>query len=131
MLITTFLKRVLLLDAASCLGLGSILLAGAGALAPLFGLDRPLLLGAGAALVPIGLFILIVGTRRAAPAWLVGLIVAGNFLWVLESLLLIRAAGGISALGTAFVAAQAAAVAGLAALELHGVRRARGVAAHG
>lgn len=131
MLMTTFLKRVLLLDAASCLGLGLILAAGAGALAPLFGLDQPLLFGAGAALVPTGLFILFVATRSRASAWLVGLVIVGNLLWVLESLLVIRGADAISALGTAFVAAQAAAVAGLATLEWIGIRRARQVAAHG
>ena len=59
-----FLKRVLLLDAASCLGMGILLAAGAGPLAPLLGLGSSLLLGAGAVLVPIGLFILWTGARR-------------------------------------------------------------------
>ena len=60
---TLFLKRVLMLDAASCLGMGALLAFGAGALSPLFGLETSLLLGAGAALIPSGLFILWVGTR--------------------------------------------------------------------
>jgi hypothetical protein len=131
MQITNFLKRVLLLDAASCLGMGLMLVAGAGALAPLFGLDRTLVAGAGGVLIPIGLFILLVGTRRSAPAAFVYLIVAGNALWVLESLLTIRGADGITTLGTLFVAAQAAAVAVLALLEWIGVRRAGPVAAQG
>ena len=124
MQITPFLKRILLLDAASCLGLAGMLVVAASPLSPLFGLDRPLLLGAGAALIPIGLFILWVGARKSAPLLLVYLIVAGNLVWVVESLLLIRGAGGITGLGTAFVSAQAAAVAALALLEGIGVRRA-------
>ena len=129
MQLTPFLKRVLLLDAASCLGMAGLLIAGAGPLTALFGLDRPLLLGAGAALVPIGLFILWVGVRKTAAPGLVYLIVAGNLLWVAESLLVIRGAETITGLGTAFVAAQAAAVATLALLEAIGVRRARAIPA--
>jgi hypothetical protein len=126
---TNFLKRVLLLDAASCLGMGALLAAGAGALSSIFGLDRALLFGAGAALLPIGLFILWIGVRRTLLPAAVYLIVAGNLLWVLESLLLVRGAEAISSLGTAFVLIQAAAVAGLSALEWIGIRRVRATAA--
>ena len=124
-----FLKRVLMLDAASCLGMGALLALGAGALAPLFGLDRALLFGAGVALLPIGLFILWIGARRSLLPAAVYLIVAGNLAWVVESVLVVRGAEAITPLGTAFVLAQAAAVAGLSALEWLGVRRLRGVAA--
>ena len=128
---TTFLKRVLLLDAASCLGMGLILAVGAGALSPLFGLDRSLLFGAGLALIPVGLFIAWTGARATLLAPAVYLIVAGNLLWVLESLLVLRGAAEATALGSAFVLAQAAAVAGLAALEWIGIRRLRQVPARG
>ena len=121
---TNFLKRVLLLDSASCLGMGALLLAASGPLARAFGLGETLVTGAGAALVPVGLFILWVGTRAQLRPLLVYLIVAGNLLWVAESLLLLRTAREISTLGTLFVAVQAAAVAGLALLEWIGVRRA-------
>ncbi|MGZ8281649.1 MAG: hypothetical protein ACXWUN_01710 [Allosphingosinicella sp.] len=131
MQITTFLKRVLVLDAASCLGMGLLLALGAGVLAPMFGLARPLVFGAGVALVPIGLFILWVATRKNVHPLLVYLVIGGNLLWVIDSLLLIRDAAGITALGTAFVTAQAAAVAALTAMEMIGVRRARQVQAHG
>ncbi|MGZ8335386.1 MAG: hypothetical protein ACXWU1_01845 [Allosphingosinicella sp.] len=131
MQITTFLKRVLVLDAASCLGMGLLLALGAGVLAPMFGLARPLVFGAGAALVPIGLSILWVATRKNVHPLLVYLVIGGNLLWVIDSLLLIRDAAGITALGTAFVTAQAAAVAALTAMEMIGVRRARQVQAHG
>lgn len=128
---TIFLKRVLLLDAASCLGMGALLAAGSAALAPLLGLDRGLLFGAGLALVPVGLFMLWTGTRATPPRPAVYLIVAGNLLWVLESLLVLRGAEAATGLGTAFVLAQAAAVAGLAVLEWIGVRRLAPVAARG
>ena len=100
------------------------LAAASGPLAPAFGLGESLVTSAGAALIPVGLFILFVGTRQHLRPLLVYLIVAGNALWVAESLLLLRTAAEISALGTAFVAVQAAAVAGLARLEWIGVRRA-------
>ena len=124
-----FLKRVLMLDAASCLGMGVLLAAGAAALSPLLGLDRSLLFGTGVVLVPIGLFILWVAARRALLPAAVYLIVAGNLLWVIESLLVVRGSEAITALGTAFVLVQAAAVAGRSVLEWIGVRRLRGVAA--
>src|SRR5262245_52261144 len=107
MQLTAFLKRVLLLDAVSCLGLGVLLVVASDRLVPLFGLERSLILGAGAALIPIGLFILWTGTRKETRPMLVYLIVAGNLLWVLESLLLIRSAETITGLGSLFVAAQA------------------------
>jgi hypothetical protein len=124
-----FLKRVLLLDAISCLGMAALLLPGATLLAPLLGLDRSLLIGAGAMLAPLGLFILWIATRRSLYVWLVYLVVVGNVLWTIESFLLLGVAVGVTAIGTAFVSGQAAIVAVLATLEYVGVRRARQVAA--
>ena len=120
-----FLKRVLLIDAASCLGMAALLLPGATALAPLLGLDRTLLVGAGAALAPLGLLILWIATRRSLYLWLVYLVVAGNLVWTMESFLLLRIAEGVTAIGMIFVAGQATIVASLALLEWIGLRRAR------
>ena len=128
MQMTPFLKRVLLLDAASCLGMAALLLPGATLLAPLLGLDRSLLIGAGAMLAPLGLFILWLATRRSLYVWVVALVVAGNLLWTVESFLLLGIAAGVTALGVAFVSGQAAIVALLAMLELLGLRRARAAA---
>ena len=125
---TPFLKRVLLLDAASCLGMAALLLPGATALAPLLGLDRSLLVGAGAALAPLGLLILWIATRRTLYVWLVGLVIVGNLLWTVESLFLLAVAAGVTAIGVAFVSGQAAIVALLAMLEFAGIRRARAAA---
>lgn len=126
---TPFLKRVLLLDAASCLGMAALLVPGASALAPLLGLDRTLLIGAGAMLAPLGLFILWIATRQKLYLWLVSLVILGNLLWTVESLLLLRIAAGVTTIGLLFVSGQAAIVAMLALLEGIGLRRARNVAA--
>ena len=120
-----FLKRVLLLDAASCLGLGAMLLLGTGLLSGLFGIDSRTLLLAGAILVPCGLFIAWTATRVPISPWLVIFIILMNIWWVAESLLLLGQNSATSAIGFAFVIAQALAVAGLAALETMGVVRIR------
>ena len=124
MRMTTFLKRVLFLDAASCLGMGLGLIAGAGALAGPLGLPDALLSGAGVSLIPIGLFMALVATRAAPPAILVWLIILGNAGWVIQSVALVELSPTISALGIAFVLAQAAFVTVIACLEYAGLRRA-------
>ena len=129
MILSTFRKRVLTLDAASCLAMGLLLTLGAGALAPMFGIDRQIVGGAGLALIPIGLFILWLGTRQAAAPAFVYLVIAGNIAWSVESVVLIANADKITPLGIAFVGVQAAAVAGLSLLEWIGVRRARAATA--
>jgi len=129
MQMTTFLKRVLLLDAASCLGMGAGLLLGAGLLSDPLGLPGALLSGAGAVLIPIGLFIAFVGTRAAPPAALVWLVIVGNLGWVVESAIVAFGTAGVTPLGTAFVLAQATAVFGITVLEFAGVRRATALAA--
>jgi hypothetical protein len=129
MQLSIFLKRVLLLDAATCLGTGLMLVLGTGALSSSFGLDASLVQGAGIALIPIGLFMAGVGIRQAAPALFVYAIIAGNLLWTVESFIVIGTTPTITVIGEAFVAAQAIAVAGLAALEYMGVRKSRAAAA--
>jgi ferric-dicitrate binding protein FerR (iron transport regulator) len=60
------------------------------------------------------------------PSPLVWLLIAGNAAWTAESFLLIATEGGrITALGTAFVAAQALAVMGVTLLEYAGLRKMR------
>lgn len=119
-----FLKRVLLLDAASCVGMGLGLIAGAAMLAGPLGLPTALLSGAGLSLIPIGLFMAFVATRAAPPTAFVWLIILGNAGWVVQSIALVELAPTISALGMAFVLAQAAFVTALACLECAGLRRA-------
>lgn len=121
----TFLRRVLLADAALSGLAGALMAGGGGPLAGLLALPEPLLRYAGAALLPFAVFVAVVATRRAVPrgaAWAVVLI---NALWALDSVaLLLTGWVAPSALGYAFVLLQAAAVAGLAALQGYGLRRA-------
>ena len=129
MQLTTFLKRVLILDSASCLFMGVLLLAGGQPLSDLLGLSAALVAGAGAMLIPLGLFIGWLGTRSAAPPSLVWLVIIGNVGWTVESQIVAFTTAGITGLGTFFVAGQGAAVLVLAALEFAGLQRSRHVAA--
>ncbi len=118
-----FLRRVLLLDAATCFATGLAMTFGTAALSGLTLLPEDLLRGAGVSLFPIALFMAAVALRRPIPAAGVWLIILGNIGWVAGSLYLLSGAVAFNALGAAFVAMQAFAVAGLAALEVLGVRR--------
>jgi hypothetical protein len=125
MQVTPFLRRILILDAASCFGMGASLALAADALDPLLGLPAALLLGAGLALLPIGGFILWVATRATAAPLFVYAIIGGNFLWVIESLLVVDGAQQITAAGSVVAIGQALAVTGITLLELAGVARSR------
>jgi hypothetical protein len=129
MTLSPFLKRVLILDAGSCLAMALLLTLGGAPLASLFGIDARIVGGAGLALFPIGLFMAWLGTRKAAPAASVYLVIAGNALWTLESFVVAANAQEITSLGTALVTVQALAVAGLAVLEWIGLKRSRAAAA--
>lgn len=124
---TLFLRRILALDSLSCLALGLALGLGAATLAPLFGLPEPLVRIAGLALLPLGAFIGWLASRPAPPPALVWVVILGNVGWTAESFLVLGQ-NQPTALGTAFVSAQAAAVLGLAALEYLGLRKARAAA---
>jgi hypothetical protein len=127
MQMTRFLRLVLTADSVSCLGMGTVLTAAAAPLAGLFGLAGSLVSGAGLALLPVGLFILMIARREAVAPIFVYAIIAGNALWVAESLVVAATAPAITLIGTAFVLAQAAIVAVVTALETAGVMRARQV----
>lgn len=129
MTLSPFLRRILMLDGASCLAMGALLALTAATLAPLFGLDHKLVAGAGLALVPVGAFILWLGSRRMAHPALVWAVILGNATWALESLIVVAQTPAITPAGTAFVAAQAAFVAAVTLLEWTGLRRSRVAAA--
>jgi hypothetical protein len=123
MTLSTFLRTILKLDAASCLGMAAIVLAATGALSGPLGIDPTMLRGAALSLIPVGLFILWLGTRRQAPAALVYLVIVGNVGWAAGSLLAAAELPGITALGAALVAGQGLAVLALAVMEWWGVRQ--------
>jgi hypothetical protein len=124
-----FLRNVLLVDAATCVATGLLMTFGAGFLAGLTQLPPELLRSAGISLFPIAAFIAFVATRVELPRTGVWLVILGNAAWVVASLWVIFG-GAINpnALGYAFVAVQALAVAVLAELEFTGVRKLSAVA---
>ena len=128
MMLSTFLRAILKLDAASCLGMAAITIPAAAILSGPLGIDPAALRGAGLSLVPIGLFILWLGTRREAPAAFAYLVILGNIGWAAVSLLASADLPGITSLGTLLVAGQGLAVLGLAILEWIGVRQSGAVA---
>ena len=122
MQLSNFLRTILKLDAASCLAIAAVVLPFAAFLEPPLGIEAQLLQGAAASLIPIGLFILWLGSRREAPAALVMLVIAGNFGWAAASLGAAASLAGITPLGQAAVAGQGLAVLGLALAEWAGLR---------
>jgi hypothetical protein len=130
MTLSSFLRAVLKLDAASCLGMAAIILAGSASMSGPLGVESPILQGAALSLIPIGLFILWLGIRREAPAVLVYLVIVGNAGWAAASLAAAFELPGITPLGTLLVAGQGLAVFGLAMLEWIGVRQSSQSTAH-
>lgn len=117
-----FLKRVLLVDAATCIAFGALCSLASNEIAALTGIAPAILLYAGLSLFPIALFMLLVAAQPR-PA-LVLLAVLGNAGWVAGSLLMLTGAvAAPNALGTAFILLQALTVAVLAVLEGIGLRR--------
>lgn len=122
--VTAFLRRVLLMDAATCVAVALLLMFGARPLNDLFKLPSELLFYAGISLFPFAAFLLYLGTReRTAPPF-VWAVVFLNALWAFDSLLILLA-GWVepNAFGYAFVVAQAVGVAMLAGLEYAGLKR--------
>lgn len=119
----TFLRRVLLADAAASLAMGAICALGAGALAGPLGLPVPLLRGVGLLLLPWAALVAWLAYRPAMPRRAVWAVVVLNLIWVVDSvLLLVSGLVAPTALGTGFVLAQAVAVAALAAAQAVGLR---------
>lgn len=122
---STFLRRVLFLDAASSAACGLLMSAGAGLLAPWLALPDVLLREAGLVLLPFAAFVAWVATRPAIPRSAVWVVIAANALWAIDSIVL-PWTGWVepSLFGKAFVVGQAAFVALMAELEFFGLRRA-------
>jgi hypothetical protein len=119
-----FLRRVLALDALSCAGMGLATAAAASPLAPLLGLPDQVVRGAGLLLLPIAAFIGWLASRTAPSRILVLAVIIGNLGWAVESFILLgRYAETTTAIGTAFVSAQALCVLTLAILEYAGLHR--------
>ena len=123
------LRRVLWADALSGSGSAALHLALTGSLSSLLGLPGALLTASGIALL---VYVALAGSlalHASPPRALVGLLVIGNFAWVLACLALLF--GGMvspTPLGQAYLVVQAVAVLVLAELQWMALRRTRSVA---
>jgi hypothetical protein len=119
---SAFLRRMLLIDAATCLAMGALMSVDAAPLSGALGLPAALPFWSGLSLFPIAAFMLWVATRRDLPRGVAWLAIAGNACWVAGSALVLFVFS-LTALGSAFVIAQGVAVAVLAGLEYAGLKR--------
>ena len=122
MQLSKFLRTVLKLDSASCLGTAALVLPAAAALQQPLGIEAGPLRAAAASLVPIGLYMLWLGTRREAHPAFVWLVILGNIGWAAASLLVAASLAGITPLGQLAVAGQGLAVLALGIAEWAGLR---------
>lgn len=127
---TTFLRRVLALDAVASGATGLLMAAGATLLEGITAIDADFARPPGLFLIAYAAAVAVLASRREPPARLVWAVIAVNLLWTVESVLTLLL-GWIepNALGVAFVLAQAGAVAGLAGLQVIGLKKAKAVAA--
>ena len=129
MMMTTFLRTALLADAAATAATGILLATAASWLEGWLNIPAPLLVYAGAALIPFAMFVFYLTTRNHVSRAAVWTVVGCNALWTIDSFLLL-ASGWVapSMLGYAFVIAQALVVAAFCELQFTGLRRASVVA---
>jgi hypothetical protein len=122
---TLFLRRALWLDAIPSAGMGLALAVTADLASGMLGLPASLLRTAGLSLMPFALLVAALAVRPQPRPALVLAIIAYNVMWALDSVVLL-VAGLVTptALGMAFVLAQAAIVAGFAGLQWTGLRKA-------
>ena len=127
---STFLRRVLILDAVTSGAMGILLALAAAPLSSLLGLPISLLTWTGISLLPFAAFVGWLAKRDLLPRLAVWAVIACNALWVIDSFALL-ASGWYqpTLLGKAFVVFQALAVAVFAELEYFGLRRAGRLAA--
>jgi hypothetical protein len=117
-----FLRHVLWADAIASGATGLMMIAGAGLLESLLGLPSTLTREAGIALVPFAALVAVVATRARISRVAVWVIIAANAAWTIGSFGLLAGGVATTALGCAFVIAQALVVAILAELEYAGMR---------
>lgn len=121
-----FLRRVLKLQAAAEIAVGTVALAASGWLAPTLQLPQWLLLSIGSLALMFGAFIYYVATRPDIAAGSVWAIIGINAVWAIDCV--IALAGGwldTNALGSAVLIAEAVFAAVLAEVELIALRRTR------
>ncbi len=122
--ISTFLRRVLFADAATCIAMALLLALGSGLLDDFLKMPAQFLFYAGLSLFPFAAYLVYLGRRETVASSLVWTVIALNVLWAIDSILILLA-GWVepNAFGYAFIVAQAVSVAVLAELEYLGLRR--------
>ncbi|MBB6466868.1 hypothetical protein [Aminobacter carboxidus] len=127
--VTPFVRNVLNADALISGAAGILMMLGAPLLSPLLELPAELLFWAGLALVPFVAMLVVIARRPSVSKLMMIDIIAINVVWVIGSFgLLLSGVVAPNALGIAFVAAQALAVAVFAELQFIAIRRAASVA---
>ncbi len=126
---STFLRRVLALDAISCAGLGLLLVTFGGWLSGVLSLPIQLLQQAAIVLLPFALLLAFLSTRARLPRAAVWAVIVANAIWAIDSIVLLFT-GWVqpSLLGYSFVAGQAAFVAVILELEYIGLRKSAAIA---
>ena len=124
-----FLRRALAADAIVSGAVGLLMIAGAGLLSTLLGLDRALLFEGGLVLVPFVAFVGWLATREQPARGAVSMVIAANILWALLCAgvwfaLATGAGASATLLGEAFIGLHIVTVLVFAALEFVGLRRA-------
>ncbi|MDG9923305.1 MULTISPECIES: hypothetical protein [unclassified Pseudomonas] len=124
------LRRALLADGLMGIASGSLLILLNSWYANLLALPGDLLLAAGLTLLPLGLFLMWMGSQETVSRRLVWVVLAINAMWAIDSLVLLFS-GWISPnlLGQIFVIGQAALVLLFLELELIGLKRSEPVLA--
>lgn len=118
------IRRLLLLDAGTCLAMGAALIFANTPISESTRFAPALLMGAGLVLLPCAAFMLMLASRPSPPAGGVRLVVACNVLWALASVLLpLWPEVDPNTAGLLGLWAQAAGVAVLAALEHVAIER--------
>ncbi len=123
---SSFLRKVLALDAVASGATGLLLAAGAGPLEGLLGLSPALTRPAGLFLIPYALLVAWMASRPSLPRGAVWAVVVVNALWAVESVTLVGA-GWVhpTLLGALFICAQAAVVALFGLLQFATLRQDR------
>lgn len=117
-------RNIVLFDAVTCAAMGLLLVLAASPLAAWTEIPAALLFYAGLALLPIAAFMAAVARGHVRGLAGAAVVIGGNVLWAVASAeLMIGDWIAPNGFGYAFIGAQAAAVAVLAALELYALRR--------
>ena len=122
---SSFLRRVLAVDAISSGAMGLAMLSFGSFIAQLLNLPVDLIRDAGLVLLPFAAFVGYIASREHPPRAGVWIIIALNVVWVVDSIVLLFT-GWVepNALGYSFVIAQAVVVGVFAELEYIGLKRA-------